>query len=289
MRLVGLAGWGAVVQFSRSTQSLTYAASIAFFMLVSLFPCLLLAFALLGRLSAGGGTRTQIIPFVLRYFPTHFDFVVAQLNAFHAGVTVSVTGVIALMWASLGVFGAISDAVNYAWGVEHQRSFLKQRLVAFSMLLLAGLLLLAALLLVSAAAVVQTSWFAEVLRRFPGLMLLAKLASRYAATLLLIGVVGLVFYYVPNAQVRFRDVWLGAILTGLAWKGTLVAFSWYVRDMGKLASVNGSITTVIVFLIWMYTSAIVLLLGTQFTAAHARLVAGHSAIEHEPAAPTPRR
>jgi len=288
LRLIGRAAWAALVEFTRNSQPLTYAASIAFYTLLSLFPSLLLAFNLLGWLSATGGARTRVISFLLHYFPARFDFILSQLNAFHAGVTISLTGGLALIWASLGVFGAISDAVNYAWGVEHQRSFLKQRLVAFSMLLLAGVILLAALLLVSAAAVVQASWFADALRQFRGLMLIARLASRYAATLLLILVVGLVFYFVPNAKVRFRDVWLGAVVTGLAWKGTLVGFSWYVHDIGRFASVNGSIATVIVFLIWVYVSALVMLLGTQFTAAHARLVRGLPASAHQPAAPTPR-
>ena len=56
---------------------------------------------------------------------------------------------------------------------------------------------------------------------------------RNATTLLFILVVGLVYYFVPNAKVRFRDVWIGAFITGLLWKGALDGFSWYMRDMTR--------------------------------------------------------
>jgi membrane protein len=98
--------------------------------------------------------------------------------------------------------------------------------------------------------------------------------------------VGLVFYFVPNAKVRFRDVWIGAFLTGLLWKAALVGFSWFIRDMGGFTRVNGSIAAVVVFLIWVYTQAVILLYGVQFTAAYARLRRGRP--EEMPAAPSPR-
>ena len=54
---------------------------------------------------------------------------------------------------------------------------------------------------------------------------------RWASTVVFIMVVGLIFYFVPNAKVRFRDVWVGAVVTGLLWRGALAGFSWYVSDL----------------------------------------------------------
>src|SRR6185295_10932967 len=175
--------------------------------------------------------------------------------------------------------------VNYAWGVEKTRSFWKHKLFSFLMLGVAGLMLLAALLLVSAGGLVGQSWFAQVLERFPGLMVLRGLAVRYATVLLFILVVGLVFYFVPNAAVRFRDVWIGAVLTGLLWRGALAVFSRYVRDLSRF-SVHGSIAAVVVFLVWVYVSAVILLYGVEVTAAYARL--RRKRPDELPAAPTPR-
>lgn len=284
--LTALSAWHGLQGFYTS-DNLTYAASIAYYAILSLFPFALLAFAFLGRATADTANRDAVVGFVLRYFPSQFAFIVTQLDAFQSSrLTLGVGGTIALVWGALGVFGAISTAVNYAWGVEKQRSFWKHRLFSFLMLLVAGLILLIALLLASARQVVEASWFTAVLLRFPGLGILGSFVVRYATTILFIVVVGFVYYFVPNAKVRFRDVWIGAVVTGLLWKGTLEGFAWYMHDMTRFTRVNGSISAVVVFLIWVYTQAVILLYGVEFTAAYARLRRGRP--EDVPAAPAPR-
>ena len=284
--LTGLSAWRGLLGFYDS-DNLTYAASIAYYALLSLFPFFLLAFALLGSATKDVDDRNTVVDFVLRYFPSQFEFVISQLDAFRGSrFTLGVAGTIALVWGALGFFGAISTAVNYAWDVEKQRSFWKHKLFSFVMLLVAGLILLIALLLVSAGQMVGASWFAEVLARFPGLSILRSFTVRYATTLLFIVVVGFVYYFVPNAKVRFRDVWIGALVTGLLWKGVLEAFSWYMHDMTRFTRVNGSISAVVVFLVWVYVQAVILLYGVEFTAAYARLRRGRP--EDVPAAPAPR-
>jgi membrane protein len=286
LALTGMSAWRGFQGFYNS-DNLTYAASIAYYALLSLFPFFLLAFALLGSATADVHDRNAVFDFILRYFPEQFEFITRQLDAFRTSrLGLGVVGTIALVWGALGVFGAISTAVNYAWGVEKQRSFWKHKLFSFLMLLVAGLILLVALLLVSATQMVGATWFADVLARFPGLSILRSFTVRYATTLLFIVVVGFVYYFVPNAKVRFRDVWVGAIVTGLLWKGALEGFSWYMRDMTRFARVNGSIAAVVVFLVWVYVQAVILLYGVEFTAAYARLRRGRP--EEVPAAPAPR-
>lgn len=285
-RLTAQSFWRGLEGFYHS-DNLTYAASIAYYTLLSLFPFFLLAFALLGHVTADAHDRAAVLQFVLRYFPAQFEFITNQLDAFNAhATTLGVGGTIALAWGAGGVFGAITTAVNYAWGVEQQRSFWKHKLFSFLMLGVAGLLMLIALLLVSASQIVGATWFAGVLADVPGLAILRSLTVSNATTLLFIAVVGFIFYFVPNAKVRFRDVWIGAVVTGLLWKGALEAFSWYMHDMTRFTRVNGSIAAVVVFLVWVYTQAVILLYGVEFTAAYARLRRGRP--EEVPAAPSPR-
>jgi membrane protein len=254
---------------------------------LSLFPFFLLSLSLLGRVTADPHDRNAVLEFVLRYFPTQFGFISTQLDAFRGdALTLGVAGTITLVWGALGFFGAITTAVNYAWGVEEQRSFWKHKLMSFGMLLVAGLILLIATLLVSASQVVGASSFADVLTHFPGLGILRSLSVRFGTTLLFIVVVGFVYYFVPNAKVRLRDVWIGALVTGLLWQGAFHGFSWYIRDMSRFTRVNGSIGAVVVFLVWVYIQAVILLYGVEFTAAYARLLRGRP--EDVPAAPSPR-
>jgi len=285
--LTGHAAYRGVIEFYNS-DNLTHAASVAYYALLSLFPFAMLALAILGSVTADAANRTAVMQFMLRYFPSQFDFITTQLDAFNTDrVTLGIAGTLALIWGALGVFGAISTAVNHAWGVEKQRSYWRHKLFSFLMLLVAGLLLLVALLLVSASKVVGATWFAGVLLRFPALLVLRGFAVQHATTMLFIVVVGFVYYFVPNARVRFRDVWIGALVTGLLWKGALEGLSWYMRDMSKFTRVNGSIAAVVVFLVWVYVQAVILLYGAEFTAAYARLRRGRP--DQVPAAPAPRR
>lgn len=286
LRFSGLAAWRGLVRLV-SGNDLTHAASIAYYALLSLFPFLLLVISLLGSVTADEADRLAVLTFVLRYFPTQFDFVNTQLDAFRrTRLQLGVAGGLALIWASLGVFGAITAAVNEAWGVERQRSFLKHRLVSFLMLVASGGVLMLALVALSAVEVAQASWFGVMLARFEWLRALESFAFRYAATILLICAVGLLYYFIPNAKTRFPDVWVGAMLTGVLWRMALEGFSWYISRGGQLNLIHGSIAAVVVFLLWIYVSSVILMYGVEFTAAYARLRRRRP--EEMPAAPTPR-
>jgi membrane protein len=285
-RLSGLAAWQGLVGFYHS-DNLTYAASIAYYALLSLFPFSMLGLSILGSATSDQASRGAVFRFVLRYFPGQFEFITTQLEALASShIGLGVAGSLILVWGSLGVFGAITTAVNYAWGVEKTRSFWKHKLFSFLMMVFAGVMLLAALMAVTASQIVSASWFADVLRNFSGLEMLRGIAVHYATTGLFIAVVGLIFYFVPNAQVRFRDVWIGAIVTGLLWSLALEGFAWAFLGVGAFPQVHGSIAAVVVFLFWVYTQAVILLYGVEFTAAYARLSRGRP--EEMPAAPSPR-
>lgn len=269
-----------------NSNDLTFASSIAYYALLSLFPFFLLALAILASVTDNDAQRAAVLNFVLRYFPQRFEFVNAQLQTMQAsGVQLGVFGSVLMVWAAMGVFGAITSAVNHAWGVEKQPSYLKHKLMSFLMLVTASLLLLVGLLLASAIDVAEARWFEVVITRVPELLILQGWLLKSASTVIFIVLVGLVFYFVPNAAVRFRDVWVGAVLTGLLWRAALAGFSRYVRDLHRF-SVHGSIAAVVVFLVWIYISAVILLYGVEVTAAYARLRRRRP--EEIPAAPAPR-
>ncbi len=276
------AAWRGFVSIYNS-DDLTHAASIAYYSLLSFFPFLLLLISVLGAITSRPEVRLATLNFVLRYFPAKLDFVASQLQALQkTRVTLGVFGIVALTWASLGFFSAISTAVNHAWKVERQRSYLKHKFVAFLMMATACGLLILTVITFSASQVVGAAWFGSVTDRFPRLMSLRGGSVNWAATSSLILGVGLIFYFVPNAKVRFRDVWVGAVLTGLLWRAAFAGFSYYVRDMSRY-SIHGSIGAVVVFLVWVYISAVILLYGVEFTAAYSRLLRNRA--EEAPAAP----
>ena len=286
LRLSGLAAWRGIVELINSND-LTHAASIAYYALLSLFPFLLLVISLLGAITADDADRISVLSFVFRYFPTQLDFVTGQLDALRAArLQLGLAGSLALIWGSLGVFGAVTSAVNEAWGVEKQRSFWKHRLVSFLMLVAAGGVMMLALLLVSLIQMAQATWFGAMLASYTWLTTLQTYAVRNLATGLLVIGLGLVFYFIPNAKTRFRDVWVGAVLTGLLWRLAFQGFAWYIRVNAGLKMIHWSVAAVIVFLLWVYVSSIILMYGVEFTAAYARLRRRRP--DEMPAAPSPR-
>ena len=206
LRISGLAAWRAVVGFVEN-DDLTLASSISYYGLLSLFPFLMLAFAVLGSVTADEADRAAVVEFILQYLPEQSELVTGQLDALRqASLGLGAAGTALLAWPALGVFRSVTSAVNHAWRVEQPGGYLQHHLMAFLMLMAAGVMLVVALLLVSAIRVVQASWFATVLDQMPGLEILTGLAFRYTATLLPVVVVGWIFYFVPNTDVRLLDV-----------------------------------------------------------------------------------
>ena len=231
---------------------------------------MLLVLTLFGRLVAGMNDE-RFVQIVMRALPSHFDFVINQIEELSkAPPVLGLFGTIVMLWASMGFFGAITSAVNHAWGVDKPPSFFKHKLIAFVMLIIAGLLMVAALSLVSFSDVAASNWFATLVGHVPVMATLRGLVIRNAPTPMFILMVGLIYYFVPSTQVRLRDVWFGAVLAGVLWRLAFAGFSWYVRDLSRF-SVNGSIASVVVFLIWVYLSAVILLYCVEVSAAQARL------------------
>src|SRR5262249_33032546 len=134
IRLTLLAMWRGVVGVANSND-LTFASSIAYYTLLSFFPFLLLVLSILGSVTANPADNAAVLDFVLRYFPRQFEFVTTQLASMQeARVRLGIAGSLLMIWAAMGVFGAITTAVNHAWGVARQPSYLKHKLISFLML-----------------------------------------------------------------------------------------------------------------------------------------------------------
>ena len=145
------------------------------------------------------------------------------------------------------------------------------------MLMAAGLMLMIGLLGATAAQIIEARWFANVSLSYPALAVMRGFAIRYALILLPALVFGLIYYFVPNVKVLVKDIWLGGLITGLLWDAGFKGFAWFVRDVSQFTRIHGSIATVIVFLLWIYFSAVILLWGVEFTASSRQDAPRHQA------------
>ena len=270
LSLFAAAGRQAVIRLFRS-EDFTYASSIAYYALISLFPFLLFAASVVRRFTDSVAERAAVADIVLQFFPDRVDLVSAQLDRMaSASRGFELVATVVIIWAALGVFRVISRAVNHAWNLENPPGIFRDQLMGFAMLIASGMLLVLAIGWVGVVEMARSSWFANVIEVMPMLDLTAVFSSRWPATIALMVVVGLIHFFVPAAKVRLHDVWVGSIITGLLWQLALNMFSWYLADVANL-TIHGSIATVVTFLLWIYVSAVIFLFGVEFSAAWARV------------------
>jgi membrane protein len=265
----GRAAGRGVLEFYNS-DNITFSSSIAYYSLISMFPFLMLVMAVLGRVTVGDRDAT-LLQLVSQAVPGHLDFLFTQIQALsEIRLNVGVAGFFFALWGSFGIFGAITSAINHAWGVEKRPSFWKHKLIAFIILCSAGTLLAVTLVLVSSVQLAQQNWFTELIRTVPALQQLRGFVLANLPVPMFILVVSMLYYFVPNAQMRFRDVWPGALIAAILWRLAFSAFSWYMQDVSRF-TVLGQVASVAVFLAWVFFSAAIFLYGVEVSAAYSRI------------------
>ena len=186
--------------------------------------------------------------------------------------TRAITGIFSvfgLLWAATAAFGAIRKGINAAWGVKRPRPFLKERLIDFALVLGAGMVMLGvlfsgpvlgALREVAEVLALESQIVSDLIWRL--LTSLLSPASSFLAFLVM-------YRFLPNTRVRFRDVYLGALFASLAFEGVKWGFVWYVQSYIDYRVIYGSVGAVVALLTWVYLSAIIVLLGALVSSRYA--------------------
>lgn len=246
------------------------AAGLAFYTTLSLFPLLLVLTAIFGPLLAGTDLQQQLIASVGNAFPGSADLITRTFNEVARGQrTIGVVSLVTLILSASQIFVGIRRALNRAWGVTHTHSFLHRRLLEAAMLGSVILLVLASWAAVSLFSVVRPLLPATL--AVPGTGPVAGTIAALTSFALSLGVFALLYRFVPKANVSWGDVRLGALLAAILFEVGKYAFSWYLTSFARYSLIYGSLGTTIVFLMWSYLSALILLLGAELTAEYARL------------------
>ena len=243
------------------------AAAMSYFGLMTLFPALLLLLALSNKIAAGN----QMISHVVQVYPGSSQFLretIRSLSAISPGIVI--TCAIVVLWAGSWVFAIVERALNRIWGTTH-RTFLHGRLLTLAMIGAVGLLLSVSVLLTSVLVYFQDigeRLSPRQLERYPVLLSVGTLAWQiiFAAVSLLItfAVFSMVYRFMPNAFVTFRDTVPGALIGSLLWEAAKYIFAWSLNYF-NYEQIYGSVGAVVAVLTWGYVSSLVLLFGAQLT------------------------
>ena len=184
------------------------------------------------------------------------------------GILATVLGIGALVFAAVGVVVQLKDAMNTVWEVETTPGSGIWRFARTYVLSLAGVLALGFLLLVSMLLTAVLAAAGKYIA--PYLPEAALQIAGFGASFAVISVLfAMMFKWLPDTTVAWRDVWLGAILTAALFEVGKFLIGFYIGKQG-LESTYGAAASIVVVLIWVYYSAQLVLMGAEFTSVYAR-------------------
>jgi membrane protein len=248
-------------------------AALAFYTILSLSPLVIIVVALGGLIFSRSTAQTHILSEVQGMIGPDGGKAVASMLANAqkpaAGIIGTIVGLLSLLFGASGVFTELRSALNLIWEVKPEETsgivgLVRERFFSFGMVLSIGFLLLVSLVLSTVLAAVG--------KFFGGLLPVPSVVLEAVNFLLsYLGVAalfGLIFRFVPEAKVRWNNVWLGACVTAILFTIGKTLIGLYLGK-SSVGSTYGAAGSVIVVIVWVYYSAQIFFFGAEFTHAYA--------------------
>jgi membrane protein len=186
-----------------------------------------------------------------------------------SGTIATIIGVVTLLLGAAGVFGQLQDALNTVWGVQPKPQgilgMLRARFLSFTMVFGVGFLLLISLVISSVLSALG-GWIGSITP-------LSETILQIINLIISLGVITLVFAamykILPDAEIEWRDVWVGAFVTALLFNVGKYLIGLYIGN-SSTASAYGAAGSFVILLLWIYYSAMIFLFGAEFTQVWAR-------------------
>lgn len=174
-------------------------------------------------------------------------------------------GLISLLVSASGVFSTLQTAVNRAFDCTKAGSLVKDKVIAF--LLVLGV---AAVMLISTAISTLLNGIqqgtAGIIGQFP---LLWQIVSLIVSLALMTGILTVLFHTLPRCSVDWQDVWPAALLTAVFWEIFRQAFAFYLGHFANYQAVYGALGSIIAIQTWILLSSMILLFGAEFASEYA--------------------
>ena len=251
-------------------QPFQMAASLAYYTIFSLAPLLIIVIAIAGFVFGQQAAEQQIVGKIQGTIgqPGAEALQGMLQNAGRqpkTGIVSAVLGFVALLFGAGGVVGQLQASLNTIWGVAPKpgqglSGFVRQRFISFAMILGIGFLLLVSL--VFSAAV---TGLAQLIGDF---LVLAYALDLLISFLFITALFAMIYKFLPDVQIQWRDVWIGAALTSLLFTIGKFLIGLYLGH-SSVTSTYGAAGSLITILLWIYYSSLIFFLGAEFTQVYA--------------------
>lgn len=242
-----------------------YSAQMAYFFLLSIFPFLILLFAVLGKLQITydvfSSAYMQLVP-VEAY--SIIDSYIKNLLAADLDTLLPIS-LLASLWTASKAVNSLERALNRAHEVPQPRKYFYGRLIGVAVTMLLMCILIIALTLPS-----MGNDFILFLSKHMSIPFAIELFLYYGRWLLLMvvfaGVLAIVYSLVPNLKLSLEEVMPGVVFTMIGWMGLSVGYSYFIQYFSNISFVYGSLGAVITLMIWLYFVGILIMLGSELNA-----------------------
>ncbi len=241
-------------------------AALAYYTVFSLAPLLVVVVGIAG-LAFGRAAAEGQIAAQMRGLVRAEVIQTALRNAGNTGTGLIATaiGVLVLLFGASGVFIELRSSLNTIWGVEEAEpagvtGWIRKRFFSFAMVLAVGFLLLVTLV-ISAGLAAAVHYFSGILP-LPGWVV--QLLGIAVSFVISVGIFALLYQVVPDADIEWRDVWVGAIVTAVLFTAGKFLIGLYL-GRATVGSAYGAAGSLVVLLAWLYYSALIFFLGAEFT------------------------
>lgn len=250
------------------------AAALSFYTIFSLAPILIITIAVSGFFLGQADVRENILMQVETTFGPDAEEMVEGLiddaSRPGSGVVATIIGMITIIAGATGVYGQLLEALNTIWEVEPAPDSgifdtLRKRLLSFTMVLGIGFLLLVSLV-ISAALSAISQYFSELL---PGIDIFWQILDLVVSYALITLLFAMIFKVLPDVEVAWSDVWVGAAFTALLFTIGKFLLGWYLGTSTP-GSTFGAAGSLVGILLWVYYSAQILFFGAEFTKVYTR-------------------
>jgi len=180
-----------------------------------------------------------------------------------------VVGFVGIVWASMQIFINGSAAMNAAWETKEKRGWVQLRLIALGLLVAVGVLLVLSLAATALSTAISNSQFAKAVP-FSGAI--SSGAVELGAVILSGLMYGVIFKFLPSANVSWKAALIGGFVSAIAFEIAKKGLSVYLLKPNK--SLYGELGNLIAFILWIYYSMMILLLGATVSALYASNVEG---------------
>jgi len=186
------------------------------------------------------------------------------------GTFAKIVGIATLIFSATTVFISLQTSLNKIWGIKPkpERGIVKyiiDRLLSLAMVISIGFLLLVSLVMDTALMVIQNS-LSEVLA---GRTLYLVTAMNIAVSLALITLVfAILFKVLPDARIKWKDVWIGSLVTTVLFAAGKYLIGFYLGN-SSVNSAYGAAGSLVIILIWVYYSTVIFLFGAELTSVYA--------------------